>query len=171
LTREQDEDDLVLIYESKAMLEYSVGIVLEAAGKTDEAREAYSRALMEDMAFFAAHVQLGALALVEGDTLTALTEYSLAVEVEPTMSWLHAILGELQLKLGQHAEAAVELERAIELDPYYAEPYLLLAGVQQELGNTQDVIDCYQEFLARATSDHQHRQWVEGRLSTIAREP
>ena len=171
LTREEDDDDLVFIYESKAMLEYSIAMAFEAAGKADEARDAYSRALMEDMSFYPAHVQMGSMALAAGDTLTGLTEYGLAVEVEPNLPWLRMMLGELQLKTGQHAEAAASFERAIELEPYFAEPYLMLASAHEELGNPQGATASYQDFLARAMLNHEKREWVEGRLGTLARRP
>ena len=171
LTREQDDDDLVFIYESKAMLEYSIGMVLEAAGRADEAREAYSNALMEDMAFYAAHYQMGSMALAAGDTLTGLIEYGLAVEVEPDLPWLRVALGELQLRTGQPADAAANFQRAVELDPYYADSYLMLASAHEELGNMQGAVTCYENFLGRAMSDHEKRAWVEGKLGTLSREP
>jgi len=171
LSREKDEDDLVFVYESKAMLEYSIGMALEASGKLDEAREAYGRALMEDMAFYAAHVQMGALALAEGDTLMALTEYGMAVEVEPELPHLRAILGELLFQTGQHAEAAEQFQQAIELDPYYAEPFLMLASAHEELGNTDDAITCYRDFLAKAMANDDRRALVEQKLGTLGGVP
>jgi len=165
--RERDEDELIVLYESKAMLEYSLGMVLEAAGKSDEAKEAYSRALVEDMAFHPAHLRLGLVALAGGDTVTALGEFEVAVEIEPNRPGPRAILGEALAQAARHEDAVAQLERAIELEPYYSQPYLTLAMAHEALGNGEAAITCYGDFLARVMATDDRREWAVERMSAL----
>jgi tetratricopeptide (TPR) repeat protein len=167
LRREQDEDDLVFLYESKAMLEYSLGMVFEAAAKLDEAREAYARALVEDLAFHPAHVQLGRLALAAGDSATALSEFELAAEINPNAIGPRAMLGELLVAAERPNDAVVHLQRANELDPYYAQPYLTLALTNEALGDNDAAIACYEDFMARALATDQRRGPVAQRIVAL----
>jgi tetratricopeptide (TPR) repeat protein len=63
VVEEEEGDDLVVFYESKALLEHGMGRVHESAGNPAAARAAYARALVEDLAYYPAHMRLGALAL------------------------------------------------------------------------------------------------------------
>jgi tetratricopeptide (TPR) repeat protein len=165
--RQRDKDELVILYESKAMLEYSIGMVLEAAGKPGAAQEAYSRALVEDMAFWAAHLHLGSLALAAGDSLMALSEFRFAVDAEPNLTWPRVMLGEALFRAAQHSEAAAQLERAIELEPYYAQPYLTLGLAHEALGNSESAITCYVDFVARVVTTHDMRDWAVDRINAL----
>jgi tetratricopeptide (TPR) repeat protein len=77
----QDQKELVVLYDSKAMTDYSIATLLEGAGDTDGAREAYGQALQEDLSYYPAHMRLGLLALGKRDTSTALSELALAAEL------------------------------------------------------------------------------------------
>ena len=68
----EEGGELVFLYDSKAVLEHSRGLLLERRGDRAAAREAYARALTEDLSYHPAHQRMGALALAEGDTATAL---------------------------------------------------------------------------------------------------
>jgi len=59
-------------------------VLLEQHDRVSEAREAYGRALQEDIAFYPAHVRLGLLALNAKDTSTAISELDLAAQVAGT---------------------------------------------------------------------------------------
>ena len=58
------------MYESKALLEHSIGLVQQRLGNKSAAKEAFGRALQEDLSYFPAHVQLAYLALDGKDTTT-----------------------------------------------------------------------------------------------------
>ena len=81
--RKRDAKDLVYVYESKELLEHSIGMAYERLGKPDKAREAYGRALQEDLGYSPAHVRLGYMAIESGDTTTALSEFDIAVQLRP----------------------------------------------------------------------------------------
>src|SRR5690606_40057667 len=56
------------IYDSKAFAEYMIGWMYELARQPALAREAYDRVIAEDLSFYMAHLRLGELARIRGDT-------------------------------------------------------------------------------------------------------
>ena len=81
--RKADDKEVVRIYESKAIIQQSIGITFERMHMPDSAREAYGRALQEDLSYAPAHLALSSLALSKGDTVQALGEMELAAQKCP----------------------------------------------------------------------------------------
>lgn len=165
--REDDDREMVFVYESKALLEHSLATVHRRTGNRDAAREAYGRALQEDLSFYPAHVFLSEMALEAGDTATALSEMALAVEIapgEPSLRHAHAVL---LLRARRPIEAAAELEKAIELEPYYAAPRFLLAALNDASGVSDAARTHYRAFLERAPRDDPQRPRATGRLAEL----
>jgi tetratricopeptide (TPR) repeat protein len=165
--RKRDSKDLVVTYASKALLEYTVGKIHERLGAVDEAREAYGRALQEDLAFHPAHVGLGILALQQGDTATALSELSVAVELRDGEPMLRLFYGYLLARLGRYAEAETQLTRAIELEPFYARSYQLLGDVYEAQQRLAEAIAQYDGYLARAALTDGPREEITRRRKTL----
>jgi Tfp pilus assembly protein PilF len=166
--RKEDDKDLVVLYESKAMYEYSIANASIQAGKLAEAREALGRALTEDLAFYIAHWRLGALSLATGDTATAVSEYELAVQLNNDDAPLRAEYGAVLTRLGKADQAEPHLLRAIELEPYYARPYVLLGEAYEVQGKTAQAAEYYQKFLDRASKTDELRKGAESRLAAFA---
>jgi tetratricopeptide (TPR) repeat protein len=166
--RKEDDEDLVVLYESKAMYEYSIAMALLQMNKRDEAREALGRALAEDLSFYMAHQRLAALAIATGDTATALSEYDLAVQLNNDDAVLRSEYGEVLVHVGKAAEAEPHLLRAIEIEPYYARPYLALAHAYERQGKTSDAATYYRKFLDRASQKDERRPMAQTRLSALA---
>ncbi len=131
---EEEREELVRFYDSKAVLEHSRGMVLERRGDRDAAREAYARALLEDLSYHPAHLRMGALALVDGDTATAVQELALA--------------------------AQAELVAAAALAPHWPEPWYLL-GLVRDWGAPGNSAEAYRGFLDRAGRGDPRRAQVE----------
>lgn len=148
--RNKDNKEIVFVYDSKALLEYSIGKIHEAADRTAEAREAYGRALQEDMAFYPAHVALAALAVAAKDTVTMTSEMELAVQLRPKDPLIRLLYGYSLATLGQPEPAVTQLEEAIALEPLFARPYRVLAEVHDRAGDPQRAIARYEEFLSRS---------------------
>lgn len=165
--RERDEDELVRVYESKALYEHSVGLILESLQDTDGARSSYSRALEEDLSFHPAHVRLAELALLEGDTLTAISEIGLAAEIRPDDPGVHFARGRILESVSATDEAADALRRAIELEPLFAAPYLALGRVLEERGETGPAAEHYRTFLQRAALTDDGRGEASSRLARL----
>ena len=130
--RQKDEKKLVVLYDSKAMAEFSIATLLEGAGQQEKAKEAYGRALQEDLAYYPAHMRLGLLALSQGDTAAAVSELAMAAELAATDPFVRYMNGWVLGKAKRPKEAVAELTKATELEPYYALPNLVL-GAQYEV--------------------------------------
>ena len=157
---EEEREELVRFYDSRAVLEHSRGRVLERAGDLAGAREAYARALLEDLAYHPAHVRMGALALAEGDTATAVQELALAAQAgadDPVARLLYATL---LVRLRRLDEAQAELRAAAAAAPHWAEPHYLL-GLVRDWGAPGDATEAYRAFLGRARRDDPRREQVE----------
>ena len=165
--RKEDEGDLVYVYESKAVLEHSVAAIHEKRGEAEPAREAYGRALREDLAFYPAHVRLGRLALAAGDTAAAVGEMALAAQIADGDGAVRYDYAQLLASARKYAEAADELKKAIELEPYFAAPHLLLGRIHDASGMRLEAVQNYKDFLARATRGDDQRGWAEARLATL----
>ena len=166
--RQADRRDIVRVYESKAMLEYSLAAALQQAGKADSAREAYGRALQEDLAFWPGHRRMSQLALASHDTTAALSEMALAVEIAPGEADLHFEYGTLLLSAHRVLESAAEMKKAAELDPYFAAPHFYLAAMNDASGVTEDALEHYRAFIARAANDDAHLAQARQRLAALA---
>ena len=149
--RERDVKHFVYLYESKAVLEHSIGLSYEAKGDLEAAREAYGRALQEDLSYYPAHVRLGRMALTAGDTATALSELDLAVQLKGDDPWVQAHYGATLAQAGRLGDAVEHLRKAIELEPFYPIPYYLLGRVAEMMGNSAGAVEHYRGFLARAS--------------------
>ena len=155
-------------YEPKAMLEQQIGLLYERGGRLADARAAYGRALIEDLAFHPAHVRLAAMALAAGDTVAAANEFVLAAELAPTDAVVRYQCGYGLIVARRQAEAAEQLRAAVALEPWYAEPRLLLARLADDNELTTEAVTGYREFLARATTRHPQRLAVQRRLATLS---
>ena len=166
--RKEDDKDLVVLYESKAMYEYSIANAHIQAGQFAEAREALGRALAEDLSFYVAHQRMAALALAAGDTATALSEYQLAVDLNTDDAPLRTEYGAVLIALGKHADAEPQLLRAIELEPWYARSYALLGAAYEGLGKNAEAVTQYNRFMSLASQKHEMRQVAEARLTALS---
>jgi tetratricopeptide (TPR) repeat protein len=150
--RARDAKRTVRWYDSKALLEQSIAVVHERAGQDSLAREAYGRALQEDLSYYPAHVRLGAMALARGDTATAVAELDLAVQVKGDDAALRYQYGAALAAVGRGAEAGTQLFKAVELEPFFAAPYYLLGRLHESYDMKDLATRHYQDFLARAAA-------------------
>ena len=165
--RRKDEKDLVVFYDSKALAEYSIGVLLEGAENYAGAREAYGRALQEDLSYYPAHLKLGLLALGAADTTTAMSELALAAQLAPEEPYIHYMNGYV-LGASRHLDESVaELNKAIELEPYYALPYILLGRVEETRGKGEEAAAAYQKYLDHASAADPQRPFAVSRLAEI----
>ena len=166
--RKEDEKDLVVLYESKAMYEFSIANALLKAGQPEGARDALGRALTEDLSFYIAHQRMAALSLMSGDTATAVSEYELAVQLNNDDAPLRAEYAAVLVRLGKHAEAESHLLRAIELEPWYAVSYAILAHAYEGLGKNAQAVEQYKTFMERASQNHALKPVAQARLTALA---
>jgi Flp pilus assembly protein TadD len=165
--RDKDEKKLVVYYDSKAMAEFSIATLLEGAGQAQRARDAYGRALQEDLAYYPAHIRLGLLALSEGDTTAAVSELALAAEIAPGEPYVRYMNGWV-LDIAKHpSEAIAELKKAAELEPYYALPNLVMGSVYEKLEKAPEAIAAYDRYLKTASAHDAQRDFATARLEDL----
>src|SRR3989442_266752 len=165
--RKKDQKAFVFVYESKALLEQCIGLTYELKAQFEPAREAYGRALQEDLSYYPAHIRLGSVALAVGDTTSALSEMDLAVQVKPDDPWVRATYGATLAQIGRAADAAVQLRKAVDLEPFYPGPYYLLGRVAEMLGKRAEAADDYRGYLAHTSSQDVRVPDVKQRLAAL----
>lgn len=165
-SREEDER-LVPLYASKAVLQHSRGVLHERLGQRPAAREAYAAAVMEDLAFYPAHVRLAFLAFADGDTAAALSEVELAVNAAPEEPAVLYTYATILAQLARLDAAAQQLARAAELAPFYADPWFALGVVRDGEGRLDAAREAYRAFLTRAPRGHRHRAAAEVRIRDL----
>lgn len=157
---DEEREELVRFYDSKAVLEHSRGMVLERGGRRDDAREAYARALLEDLSYHPAHVRMATLALAEGDTATAVQELALAAQAGADDPMARLLYATLLTRVRRLDEAQAELQAAAAAAPYWAEPWYVL-GLARDWGAPGNPLEAYRAFLLRARRDDPRREQVQ----------
>ncbi|HEX8391611.1 MAG TPA: tetratricopeptide repeat protein [Longimicrobium sp.] len=148
--RSRDESSVQRMYESKALWEYSLGMLYERQNRPADAAAAYERALVEDLAMYPAHAGLGRLAIAAKDTTAALSHLSQAVEAAPGDAVIHYDYGNALLQARRPEEALAAYRRALELEPYWALPYVRVGQMHDMLGRGAEALVAYREYLSRA---------------------
>ena len=167
---ERRQTKKVMIYVSRAGIFYAQGMAYTQQGDSAKAREAYERALVEDLSFHMASVRLSGHALATTDTTTALSHLAHAVAVRPTDVVLRLYYGLLLSYRRQRREAADQYLRAIDVNPYYAPPYLHL-GRLLERSDPENAITSYHMYLGRVARADSTRTWVVERLRALGSTP
>lgn len=148
--RDERRGEYVVFYDSKALLEHSIGLMLMRAGANDSARAAFGRAMTEDLAYFPAHLELGLLALAEKDTVTAVSELGLAAELAVDEPYVHYLYGSTLVATGQHGDAVAPLRKAVEMEPLYSLAYVSLGDALAGTGDKPGAKAAYERYLALA---------------------
>lgn len=146
----RDEKEIVYFYDSKAMFEYATGVMYVQAGKFGEARQAFMRALSEDLAFYPAHRGLGALALGTGDTAMAITEYQQALELKPDDVVTRYYFAMVLMNARRRDEAMEHLQFVVDAEPYFPDPWYYLGRLLEARGRQAEALAYYNGFVARA---------------------
>ena len=146
----REQKTLAYFYQSRAMYLYAAGMAHLAGRQLDQAREAFGKALTEDLSYARAHAALGTVALMQGDTAMALDEYHQAVQIDGTDPALRLDYGSILLSAQRYEEGAAQLAQAIALEPYYALPYYYHGVALENLGRPAEAKKSYVAFLARA---------------------
>jgi Tfp pilus assembly protein PilF len=162
-----DEKALVREYESKAFYEYAVGRLEVARGKLQAAREAFERALIEDLTYAPAHGGLAMVAELARDRERALASYAQAVDISPLDAIYRYQYGIALINASRFDEALEQMNQAIALEPYYADPYVFKARAHEHLGQTDSARVAYHAYLARAARNAQNRPLVTRRLAAL----
>ena len=165
--RKRDSASTVILYESKALYEQSLGIIYERQKNVEEARQAYERALTEDLSDYAAHARLSALQLAAGDTTSAMTEMNLAVQLVPDDPVLHYEYALALVQTRHDAEASDQLRKSIAADSYYAAPHLLLAIIANVEQFDDQALAEFQRFVALAPRTDPQEGYAKDQIAKL----
>lgn len=165
--RRQEGDRLQRVYESREFFEHCAALIHEQQGDRAAARDAYGRALQENLSYYPAHVGLGLLALAAGDTATGLSELELATQVAPGEPAPRLTFAALLAQVGRHDDAEAQLRQVAELEPYYALPHYLLGRLGEVRRNRDQALAGYTAYLARAGKLDRLRADVERRVADL----
>ena len=165
--RKEDDKTLVYFYDSKELLEYSLGRVYYLMDRYDDARAALGRALEEDLSFYMAHVDLAEIALAQGDTTTALSELALAAELRGTDAGVRLRYGDALASAKQLDEAVVQYKAAIEHEPWFALPYYQLARALDVQGKPAEAAEQYRAFVVRSARNREELVVAQKRLAEL----
>ena len=136
-------------------------------GHVDAAREAFGRALQEDLSYYPAHLQLAFMALEGKDTTTALSEMDLAMQLRGDDPGARYLYGFTLANSGKTADAETQLRKALELDPVFAAPHFVLAQVLEHAKRPTDALGEYRAFLARSGKGDPRRAEAEARVTAL----
>ena len=165
--RAVEEKSLVREYESKAFYEFAIGQLEAARGDRQAAREAFERALTEDLAYAPAHVALGALSESTGQQEAALASYAQAVDLSPTDAVYRYRYATALLKARRAQDALEQFDQAITLEPYYAESYVFKASALEAVGQPDAARIAYRIYLDRSARNAPNRALATRRLAAL----
>lgn len=155
------------IYDSKVLWEYALGWIDELQKHDSAAREAYQRALVEDLSFYPAHFRLATVALHERDTATAATELQRAIEIKEDDFSSRLLLGALQAAQRAYGPATEQLRRASEIEPWVAYPHFVLGNVRSQTADSSGAAAEYRRFLALAPQTDPNVRVARQRLAAL----
>jgi Tfp pilus assembly protein PilF len=158
--QKHDQKKLVSIYDSKAQFLYEIGILHAERGRADAARDAFGRALVEDLSFYLAHARLAELALRQNDPSAAIAEYEQAVQLRPNEGTLRVDYGVALVAAKRLPEAEAQFRRATELEPFFAKAWFDLGATHELLGHVPQAALAYKTFIAcapRSMADQRQR--------------
>jgi hypothetical protein len=165
--KKKDTKDIVYLYQSKAVLDESIGLADQRLGNVSAAKEAFGQALQEDLSYFPAHMQLAYLALAAGDTTSGLSEMDLAAQLGEDDAAVHFVYGYTLAATKKNADAEVQLRKAIEIDPVFAQPHDVLGHVLEAEAKPAMATTEYRAFLALASRQDPRRADAASRLAAL----
>ena len=165
--RRSDARTMKYIYDSKVLWEYALGWIDELQKHDSAAREAYQRALVEDLSFYPAHFRLATVALHERDTATAATELQRAIEIKEDDFSSRLLLGALQAAQRAYGPATEQLRRASEIEPWVAYPHFVLGKVRSQTADSSGAAAEYRRFLALAPQTDPNVRVARQRLAAL----
>jgi len=126
----------------------TLGQALKAAGKCDEAEEAYQRAISMDGMDPLARMGLGELKILTDQPEEAVRQYELALRKNPTLVSAHLGLGHALASMGKFEEAFDRYQQTLALRPRLAEAEFASGFTLARMGKPKDAEVRYRRALA-----------------------
>jgi tetratricopeptide (TPR) repeat protein len=124
-----------------------LGKILDAMGKTQEAKDHYKESFKNRVKTPASFNSLAAFAFSKGWYDIAMTNYTDSLRLYPSDPEIHVNLGLTLAKLDRHAEASAQYAEAIRLQPQFAEAHFCLGLEQGRQGDSADAATQFAEAV------------------------
>jgi hypothetical protein len=138
------------------------GLALHHAGRIEEARECYKKALRRDPGHFQALHLLGTLCVRAGQTELGVSLIRRAIRVDPSVAEAHCLLGAALNELERPREALASYDRAVALKPNYPEAHYNAGVTLAQSGLPAAAIGRFDAALA-LRSDYANAHYNRGR--------
>jgi tetratricopeptide (TPR) repeat protein len=128
----------------------NLGNAMRAAGRMDDAIDAYRKSISIDPTFALAHYNLGDGLLARGatgDLEEAVAANLKAIALKPDYAHAYNNLSIAHRRQGKHDEAIAACRQAIAINPNYCEAFISLGNAMKEQGNLDDAIAAYRQCL------------------------
>jgi protein O-mannosyl-transferase len=125
----------------------NLGYFFERAGRRNDAKAYYQKALELYPNYAYAHYNLGLLLTDMGRTDEAMAHFQKALECNPDYAKAHNNLGLLLAKMGRTDEALVHYRKAFECNPNRAEAHNILGALLDMMGRNDEALDHYRKAL------------------------
>jgi tetratricopeptide (TPR) repeat protein len=125
----------------------TLGQALKAAGRCDDAKQAYLEAIRLDGISPLARIGMGELLMAKGLPEQALDEYESVLRGRPAMATAHMGMGHALACMGKDAEALKSYERALTFAPRTPEAEFAAGFVLVRLGRMKDAERRYRRAL------------------------
>jgi len=114
------------------------------------------------------HLELGTLALQQGDLASAERHFAQAVALEPGSARARADLGAVLMLQGRWDEARSELDRARDADPQSPEAWFLTGMLRRDgFADTAGAREAWTRFLELIPSESPQAETVRGWLADL----
>lgn len=152
--RASDQAVTVNAYQSKALLEYGLGLLHLRRRDRAAAEAAFGRALLEDLAFVPAHLMIGRQALADRKPEEAVRAFTLALEADSGDVMVRIAMGDALQAQGRSAVAVEHYQHAMLAERYYADLAFKLGVALEGAGRPAEAAAAYRHALGVAS-----RRW------------
>jgi Flp pilus assembly protein TadD len=135
----------------------AVGLVMEQAGRKDDAMRWYIRSLQIVSNYPPAQYNLGMALLKRNWPAQAAEHLAIAARLVPDEAGGHYALGQALLATGRRDDAVAQFTDTLRLDPGYADAHNQLAVIFIKEGKTNDAIAHFSEAVRLRPNDAQTR--------------
>jgi Flp pilus assembly protein TadD len=126
---------------------YNLGVVLQQAGKIEEAIAHYEQALRINSDDAKAHNNLGMALAQTGKLGEAIAHYEQALRLKPDYAEAHNNLGTALAQTGKVEEAIQHYEQALRINPDFADAHTDLGNALAQTGKVEEAIAHYEQAL------------------------
>jgi len=149
-----------------AVAHCNLGQALAAAGKPEEARDEYAKALNIDPSYVSAMVSMSSYYNLHGNYDEAISCLNAALNIRPDSDQAHYNLALAYSGQGKTAQAIAEYRAALQINPRHDKALVNLGATLAQQGNMTDAIALYQRAIEIAPDNPYAHNALGGALES-----